>query len=151
MDATPSSAASGSILVVTLERLTPGQHSRLAGQIRQLGAGCFGEKLFCHPLGAQGRHNFGAILPEALTVLAGLLRTLGDLQMVVTCGVSAHLATLDAYGIAWPRVPFRPGRITLLPDGLILANFRSPATQHLDQIASVIAQTGLTADLAPGT
>jgi len=49
------------------------------------------------------------------------LRRLQNLQAVITVGTSAHLAVLSACGIPMTRVPYRPGTVTQLPDGLHVA------------------------------
>ena len=69
-----------------------------------------------------------ANLPEPAEVttcnrfLAGELRGMPNVKMVLALGVLAHSALLKACGIPQSRVRFRHGAIHELPDGLLLAN-----------------------------
>lgn len=64
--------------------------------------------------------------PTTQDGLRARLRTLAELRIGITLGAAAHLALLSAYGMPLNRVPFRAGRLTLLPDGLLLANAPHP-------------------------
>lgn len=57
----------------------------------------------------------GALLREEL-------QAMDRLRLVLALGVSAHIAVLSACGVPLSRLDFRPGRITRLPDGLLLAD-----------------------------
>ncbi|AOX16307.1 uracil-DNA glycosylase family protein [Kozakia baliensis] len=48
------------------------------------------------------------------------IQSLPHLRAVMTLGITAHIALLQACGIPWQRVPYRPAEITKLPDGLLL-------------------------------
>ncbi|GBQ91784.1 hypothetical protein NKW43_02780 [Gluconobacter albidus] len=50
------------------------------------------------------------------------LQSMPRLKLVLTLGISAHIAVLGACGIPLSRLDFRPGEITHLPDGLLLAD-----------------------------
>lgn len=50
------------------------------------------------------------------------LQSMPKLKLVLTLGISAHIAVLGACGIPLSRLDFRPGEITHLPDGLLLAD-----------------------------
>jgi len=50
------------------------------------------------------------------------LQNMHKLRLVLTLGISAHIAVLGACGIPLSRLDFRPGEITHLPDGLLLAD-----------------------------
>ncbi|MFT8808441.1 hypothetical protein [Gluconobacter sp.] len=50
------------------------------------------------------------------------LQSMHRLRLVLTLGISAHIAVLGACGIPLSRLDFRPGEITHLPDGLLLAD-----------------------------
>jgi hypothetical protein len=58
------------------------------------------------------------------------LRRLQNLQAVITVGASAHLALLSACGIPMTRVPYRPGMVTQLPDGLHVAAAEIDGSAH---------------------
>ena len=69
-----------------------------------------------------------ANLPEPREVttcnlfLAGELRAMPSVRIVLALGVLAHAAVLRACGVPPARVRFRHGALHELPDGLILAN-----------------------------
>lgn len=141
MDSLPSVSGENAVLVVSLEKLTMSQRIRLQGHIARRGASAKSNAVLCHHLNRCTAPGPASLLPDALEKLACLLKTVSNLEMVVTFGVSAHLATIEAYGMSWARVPFRPGKITVLPDGLILANLAAPVRQHIDTMKVLIAET----------
>ncbi|EHH69207.1 uracil-DNA glycosylase family protein [Gluconobacter morbifer] len=61
-------------------------------------------------------------LQERSMALCAELQSMRQLRMVLTLGVTAHIAVLGACGIPLSRLDFRPGHITRLPDGLLLAD-----------------------------
>ncbi len=69
-----------------------------------------------------------ANLPEPREVttcngfLAGELRSMPRLRIVLALGVLAHAAVLRACGVPASRIRFRHGALHDLPDGLVLAN-----------------------------
>ena len=56
------------------------------------------------------------------TFLAGELRAMPSLRIVLALGVLAHAAVLRACGIPAARIRFRHGELHELPDGLLLAD-----------------------------
>lgn len=56
------------------------------------------------------------------TALCRELQAMTQLRLVLVLGVSAHITALGACGIPLTRLDFRPGDITRLPDGLLLAD-----------------------------
>lgn len=67
------------------------------------------------------------ILPEDAALdtdrtLPHTMKALHALRAVLTFGITAHIAVIDACGMPWSRVPYRPCKLTALPDGLIVAN-----------------------------
>ncbi|MEJ5116171.1 hypothetical protein WH158_01945 [Gluconobacter cerinus] len=60
------------------------------------------------------------------------LRDMGGLRLVLVLGISAHIAVLGACGIPLTRLDFRPGEITCLPDGLLLADACHPLSEEAD-------------------
>lgn len=140
MDKISSAAGNDCFLVVSLNRLTAPQRAGLKRQIGQAADEITDFTMVYHHLGGHSATGLHSVLPEALIVLAELLKSLSNLRMVVTFGVSAHLATIEAYGMPWGRIPFRPGKITVLPDGLMLMNLAAPSRQHLDTIRTLIAE-----------
>ncbi|MBS1064577.1 uracil-DNA glycosylase family protein [Gluconobacter kondonii] len=61
-------------------------------------------------------------LEACSTALCAELQSMPRLKLVLTLGISAHIAVLGACGIPLSRLDFRPGEITHLPDGLLLAD-----------------------------
>lgn len=61
-------------------------------------------------------------LENCSTALCNELQSMHRLKLVLTLGISAHIAVLRACGIPLSRLDFRPGEITHLPDGLLLAD-----------------------------
>ncbi|AAW61543.1 uracil-DNA glycosylase family protein [Gluconobacter oxydans] len=61
-------------------------------------------------------------LEECSAALCTELQNMHRLKLVLTLGISAHIAVLGACGIPLSRLDFRPGEITHLPDGLLLAD-----------------------------
>ena len=61
-------------------------------------------------------------LESCSAALGRELQTMGQLRLVLVLGVSAHITALGACGIPLTRLDFRPGEITRLPDGLLLAD-----------------------------
>ncbi|MBF0860812.1 hypothetical protein HKD22_01545 [Gluconobacter kanchanaburiensis] len=61
-------------------------------------------------------------LEECSAALCRELQSMHGLKLVLTLGISAHIAVLGACGIPLSRLDFRPGEITHLPDGLLLAD-----------------------------
>ncbi|WP_194688158.1 MULTISPECIES: hypothetical protein [unclassified Gluconobacter] len=61
-------------------------------------------------------------LEECSEALCTELQNMHRLKLVLTLGISAHIAVLGACGIPLSRLDFRPGEITHLPDGLLLAD-----------------------------
>nr|WP_197463241.1 hypothetical protein [Gluconobacter thailandicus] len=68
----------------------------------------------------------GVPQPEELELCSAALcrelQTMTQLRLVLVLGVSAHIIALGACGIPLTRLDFRPGDITRLPDGLLLAD-----------------------------
>ncbi|MBS1087756.1 uracil-DNA glycosylase family protein [Gluconobacter wancherniae] len=66
------------------------------------------------------------LLPEDFeiraTKLSAEVRNMHNLKLVLVLGVSAHVAVLEACGIPLTRMDYRPGNITRLPDGLLIAD-----------------------------
>lgn|GEM_PF-6221816 len=77
---------------------------------------------------------------DAHTGLSQLVTSLTGLHIVVNLGVAAHISTLDAYGVPWAKIPFKPHDALVLPDGLLLAGFPSHTGICIDTIASSLAQ-----------
>lgn len=63
-----------------------------------------------------------AELQKCSALLCSELQTMQRLKLVLTLGVSAHIVVLGACGVPLSRLDFRPGEITTLPDGLLLAD-----------------------------
>lgn len=61
-------------------------------------------------------------LENCSAALCTELQSMHRLKLVLTLGISAHIAVLGACGIPLSRLDFRPGEITRLPDGLLLAD-----------------------------
>lgn len=61
-------------------------------------------------------------LESCSAALCNELQNMHRLKLVLTLGISAHIAVLGACGIPLSRLDFRPGEITHLPDGLLLAD-----------------------------
>lgn len=61
-------------------------------------------------------------LEACSSALCRELQTMTQLRLVLVLGVSAHITALGACGIPLTRLDFRPGDITRLPDGLLLAD-----------------------------
>ncbi|UMM07379.1 hypothetical protein MKW11_09050 [Gluconobacter frateurii] len=61
-------------------------------------------------------------LERCSAALCRELQTMTQLRLVLVLGVSAHITALGACGIPLTRLDFRPGDITRLPDGLLLAD-----------------------------
>ncbi len=60
------------------------------------------------------------------------LQDMSGLRLVLVLGISAHIAVLRACGIPLTRLDFRPGEITRLPDGLLLADACHPLSEEAD-------------------
>ncbi|WP_336944979.1 hypothetical protein [Asaia sp. HN010] len=142
MDCIALSLKKACVLVVSLAGITPVLRDGIETQMRkQVTRTQDLSVVFHHLEGARPDLPAWPATPDAKAVnLAELLTSLINLKLVVTFGVAAHLSTLDAYGIGWARVPFRPGRITALPDGLVLVNFPVVHGKHVDTIDQLLAQ-----------
>ena len=149
MDSPPPLSGDTAVLVVSLEKLTASQRLKLLGHITRPSASGKSNAMLCHHLNRCTATGPASLLPDALEKLSCLFKTVTNLEMVVTFGVSAHLATVEAYGMSWARVPFRPGKITVLPDGLMLANLAAPVRQHIDTLKALIAETFAVSEPVP--
>ncbi|GBR14135.1 uracil-DNA glycosylase family protein [Asaia spathodeae] len=138
------------ILIVSLAPFASDQRLAVEELLHDEIPETIGASLAFHHLGGTYLHDAdpSPMQPANVAVLAELLDTLTNLKLVITFGVAAHLSTIDAYGMGWARVPFRPGQITALPDGLALANFHASCGRHIETIAPLLTQTvpALTAD-----
>ncbi|MDF3625567.1 uracil-DNA glycosylase family protein [Brytella acorum] len=58
--------------------------------------------------------------------LKARLRTLPRLRVAIAMGITAHVALLEACGMPRHRIPFRRDTLSILPDGLLLADIWHP-------------------------
>lgn len=130
---TASSNEDARILVVSLMAFSEDKRPSLETNLRRELSRTANAELIFHELGhaATGQAVSRSSQESTLSGLSGLLSSLKALRLVITVGVTAHLSTIDAYGMSWARVPYRPGEVTALPDGLLIANLSSEGGSRL--------------------
>lgn len=118
------------LVLVTLGSLPPGRHRALLDMLEAHGLACGGKgaptELLSLSPSADARPIPMRIPDPDRALLRGQLGVMPDLRVALALGVTAHLALLEACGMPLHRVPFRPGRMITLPDGLILADNPHP-------------------------
>lgn len=142
MDRTASGHEKACILVVSLAEVSPGLRDGIETQMCRQSVRIIDTRIVFHHLErARSDWSIRSAMQDVEAISLGeLLASLTNLKLVITFGVAAHLSTISAYGMGWTRVPFRPGKMTALPDGLVLANLPAAQGKHIDTIAALLAQ-----------
>ncbi|GBQ15588.1 hypothetical protein [Swaminathania salitolerans] len=130
------------ILVVSLTALSPHDKSRLGTRFFRPGNREMPHGTVYHDLGGTPPQADEPVsmATSQLDPLTALLRSLASLRLVVTFGITAHLTTIESYGIPWSRIPYRAGLLTALPDGLIIANLPALGIMPLETMEPALTR-----------